>query len=323
MEDKNNKQSRQYQLTINNPSEEYSHSKIKEIATLKFKTFEFLAMADEIGEENTYHTHIFICFKSAVRFSTIKKHFPKAHIESVKGTVKDNIDYIKKQGKWKDTDKAETSVEGSYEELGERPTDNKGKNPLYSDLYRMVVEEGLSNTEIIRINNDYLPMIDIITRLRTMYLQEKFKGTRRLELETIFVQGVTGSGKSRSILDEYGDENCYRVTDYTHPFDTYQTEAVLVFEEFRSNIKISDMLNYLDIYPLVLPARYAQKQACYTKVFITTNLPLEEQYIDIQGFNPESWKAFLRRIHKVRVYYEKGKYKEYSSVDDYFNRNKN
>lgn len=317
------KQARQYQLTINNPLPEYTHSKIKEIATLKFKTFEFLAMSDEVGEQGTLHTHIYMSFRSAVRFSTVKKNFPRAHIESVRGSVKDNIDYIKKQGKWAETSKSETSIEGSYEELGDRPTENKGKNPMYAELYKMVVEEELSNAEIIRINNDYLTMIDTITRLRTMFLQEKYKGTRRLELETIFVQGITGAGKSRTILDEYGDENCYRVTDYSHPFDSYQTEEVLVFEEFRSNIPISDMLNYLDIYPLVLPARYAQKQACYTKVFITTNLPLEEQYKEIQRINRESWDAFLRRIHKVRVYYAKGAYKEYNSVKEYFERDKN
>ncbi len=59
------------------------------------------------------------------------------------------------------------------------------------------------------------------------------------------------------------------------------------------------MLNYLDIYPLTLPARYTDRTACYTKVFITSNIPLEEQYRDIQRVQMETWRAFLRRITNV------------------------
>ena len=66
------------------------------------------------------------------------------------------------------------------------------------------------------------------------------------------------------------------------------------------------MLNYLDIYPLHLPARYIDRVACYTKVYITSNIPLSEQYKAEQQSRPETWKAFLRRIHKVYAYHADG-----------------
>lgn len=59
------------------------------------------------------------------------------------------------------------------------------------------------------------------------------------------------------------------------------------------------MLNYLDIYPLQLPARYHDRVVCYTTIYITSNIPLEKQYVDIQRYQPETWRAFLRRIHNV------------------------
>ena len=71
---------------------------------------------------------------------------------------------------------------------------------------------------------------------------------------------------------------------------------MIVFEEFASQIPIEEMLNLLDIYPLMLPARYSDKVACYTKVYITSNLPLGRQYQAVQQYHPETWKAFLRRI---------------------------
>ena len=62
---------------------------------------------------------------------------------------------------------------------------------------------------------------------------------------------------------------------------------------------MSSMLNYLDIYPLQLPARFHNKTACYTKVFIVSNVPLCEQYPNIQRDNPTTWQAFLRRLLEV------------------------
>ena len=81
------------------------------------------------------------------------------------------------------------------------------------------------------------------------------------------------------------------------------------------------MLDYLDIYPLELPARYANKYACYETVYIISNWELEKQYSEVQTDSPETWKAFLRRIHEVRVYQEDGSIIVYDSVEKYLRRN--
>lgn len=125
-----------------------------------------------------------------------------------------------------------------------------------------------------------------------------------------------GSGKTRSVMDKYGYQNCYRVTDYRHSFDTYNGQDVIIFEEYRSQFKIADVLNYLDGYPLLLPCRYFNRQACYTKVFIISNLPLEKQYTNV---TQESRSAFFRRIHQVREY-QGGSVLEYDSVSKYMTR---
>jgi hypothetical protein len=94
----------------------------------------------------------------------------------------------------------------------------------------------------------------------------------------------------------------FRVTDYEHPFDSYKGQEIVVFEEFRSSLKIQDMLNYLDGYPLELPCRYANKIASYTQMYIITNSDLAEQYPSVQEEHPETWQAFLRRIKTVKIY---------------------
>lgn len=315
-----NIQRNHYQLTMNNPLDYgYTHEKLKEILISEFTTLQFFCMADEIGEQGTPHTHIFVAFRSRVRWSKVKKAFPEAHIEVAHGTVQSNIEYVQKSGKWEQTDKAETRVEGTYEEWGTVPT-QKGKRADMEELYEMI-RQGYTNADILAINNDYILQIDKLDKLRTMLLQEKYKDTRRLDLKVTYISGATGKGKTRSILDTYGDSNVCRVTDYLHPFDNYNCEEVLVFEEFRSSLRIGDMLNYLDVYPQVLPARYSNRYACFTSVFITSNWSLEEQYEDVQKNSSESWKAFLRRIHEVQIYNLDGTVDVYHSVEDYLKRN--
>ena len=118
-----------------------------------------------------------------------------------------------------------------------------------------------------------------------------------------YLFGDSGTGKTRSIYEKHPPEDVYRITDYSGQsgarFDDYHGEPVIVFEEFHSQVPISAMLNFLDIYPLRLPARYRDRVACFDTVYITSNIPLEQQYQEIQRKELETWHAFLRRIHKV------------------------
>lgn len=316
--DKKDTQSNKYLLTINNPKEKgLTHGEIKRILVNNFKTLEYCAMADEMGK--TYHTHIFVYFNSRVRFSTVKKNFPEVHIDAVKGMVSDNINYIRKTGKWKDSEKAETSIPDTFEEYGKRPPDSRGKLSGMTELYQMV-NDGMTNTEILAINQDYILQIDKIDKLRTMLLIEKYKGIIRKNLRVIYISGATGTGKTSGVLAEHGAENVYRVTDYLHPFDSYNCQPVICFDEFRSSLYLKDMLNYCDIYPLELPARFSNKYACYDTVYIISNWGLEKQYSELQKEDTASWKAFLRRISEVREYKGIGNMVTYNSVEKYFHR---
>lgn len=308
-----------YQITINNPlAYGYSHLEIKKRLHGNFQTVQYFAMADEVTTYGTPHTHILVCFGSRVRWQTVKRHFPEAHIEQTVGTVQENIDYLKKQGKWAKSPKAKLAIPGTFEEFGTVPI-QKGKRSDMEELYQLV-KGGYSNAEILAINNDYILNIDKLDKLRTTLLTDKYKGIRRLDMEVVYITGETGTGKTRYILDTHGDADVYRVSDYLHPFDNYACQPVLVFEEYRSQLKLSDMLNYCDIYPIVLPARYANKYACYSTVYIVSNWLLEEQYSDIQITQRTSWEAFLRRIKKVIVFRKNGEKDVYDSTAAYFRR---
>lgn len=306
-------QKRKWLLTINNPKDHgFTHERIKEILN-EFKLI-YWCMGDEIGENETYHTHLYIQSKNGIRFGTIKDKFPTSHIDIVEGSPKENRDYIfkdgekynkKENGEYEYKDKSGHIHKGihyndSHEEYGECPEERKGARNDLTELYDMI-KNGYSTYEILETAPKYITQIDRIEKVRQTLLEEKYKDTWRT-VETTYIWGVTGSGKTRSVMDKYGYSNVYRVTDYTHPFDAYHGQDVVIFEEFRSSLRLDDMLKYLDGYPVEFPARYQNKQACFTKVYIISNIDLKKQYPNVQKEEPRSWDAFIRRINTVHEY---------------------
>lgn len=292
------KQSRKWQITINNPvAKGLDHDALKEILS-HMKSVAYYCMSDEGG--STHHTHIYIYSNSPVRFSTLKNKFPTAHIELARGTSEQNRDYVFKEGKWQNDKKRGTNLLDTHEEWGEMPIERQGARNDLADLYDMI-KQGASDFEILDNNPEYFCQIDRMEKVRQTIFQDYYKNQFR-KLEVTYVWGETGTGKTRSVMEQYGYANVYRITNYAHPFDLYKGQEVIIFEEFRSSLPLADMLNYLDGYPLSLPCRYNDRVACYTKVFIISNIDLRWQYDGLQRTEKESWQAFLRRIHHVKVY---------------------
>lgn len=307
----NNSQSRKWNLTINNPDTVgLTHEEI--IKVMGLFSPRYYCMADEIATTGTPHTHIFLLSDSPIRFSTLKGRFPIAHIEKAYGTAETNRAYIRKEGKWADSEKAETSVEGSFQEWGDMPSKKAEKAPVMAEVIE-AIKDGKTTAQIIEDNPALAFRVHDIDSLRQTLLADRYMRENR-NVEVTYIYGATGAGKTRRIFAKHSPMDVCRVTNYGSKrginFDGYSAQDVLVFEEFASQVPIEDMLSFLDIYPVYLPARYSDRVACFTTVYITSNLPLEQQYVMEQMEHPETWKAFLRRIHTVVEYRADGSISE-------------
>ncbi len=334
---KEHSRSRKYLLTINNPAD---HNLTHDIIIQKIKdskiAVRYFAICDETGSSGTYHYHLFLYFRNAIEFDTLKAMYPVANIQSALGTATQCKSYLLKSHKDhnKDADGFYSYKDASgkvhegqnhtdtFEEFGEMPEDKQGKRSDLEYIYNLV-KEGYTNAEIVELRpNIAIKHLDKLNRLRHDYLADKYKSTRRLELRVHYITGRTGAGKSRDILDEHGDCNVYRVTDYQHPFDSYNQQPVIVFEEYRSSIRLQDMLNYLDIYPLDLPARYSPKVACYTTIYVVSNWTFEMQYSELQKDieQKSSYEAWIRRFNGIVKDYTLEGIITYPTIQDYLHR---
>lgn len=314
MSNKSDTKSRKYQITINNPLEHgFTHQQIND--TMKSVNYLYYCFSDEIGaEEQTPHTHLYFVCKNAIRFSTVKKLFPTSHIEVARGSSQDNRDYIRKEGKYLNSDKKETNLPNTFEEYGEMPLDKSSKNEKVSEQVLEMLEDENSITDIIKKFPSYATKSNQLEKTRQLFIEENHSGWRNLEVT--YISGETATGKTRYVMDTYGYSNVYKITNYKNPFDNYDCQDVILFDEFRSSLPLADMLQYLDGYPCRLPARFADKIALYTKVFIVSNIALEEQYPNVQITEPKSWNAFIRRINNIKRFVRNNGELPFASEDE-------
>ena len=288
--------SRKYQLTFNNPVEHgFTHEVI--MTTLaSFTGIKYWCLCDEIGEQGTPHTHLYLYSPNAILFSTLQQRFMGAHIEAARGSHRENRDYIRKEGRWLDDTKHETNLPETFEESSALPMERDKRESVSSEILSLI-QSGSSNAEILVQYPSAMNRLQHVEAARQTLLEERYSNQWR-DLEVTYLWGKTGVGKTRSIMEKHGYSNVYRVTNYDHPFDDYKAQDVILFEEFRSSLPIQDMLKYLDGYPLMLPCRYSNKAACFTKVYLVSNIPLSAQYPNVQVSEPETYRAFCRRINQ-------------------------
>lgn len=275
--DKRDTQKRSWLLTI--PAENNDQASVE----AKLERYRYVGQLER-GEETGYlHWQVLINHSHPIRFSTLKNLFPTAHIEERKGNLVQAVAYVTKEETF-----AGVSV-GNIENL---PTATE-KKLRFEDFHAMVLN-GASVDDLLVSHSSALYFAN---RLRELERTLAFNRGRELrEVKALYIHGKTGVGKTRALWETFG-ASMYRVSNYSHPWDSYKGESVLVLDEFYGgNIGFDLLLNILDRYPLELPARYANKQACWTRVAVVSNIPLSEQYADVQASNPRGWQALLRRF---------------------------
>lgn len=310
-----NKQYRRYFVTQLNPqdygleSPDVLKRKLEHECKCKYCCFCY----ENAPTTGTRHFHLYIEYFDGRKFSTIYNMFPHAHIQVARGDIMDIRDYISKSGKYAGTEAAEHNDRLTFREIGavdsERKRKSNGRNiHIMEDL-----KKGRNPLEILDENPELIFKNKQLSELAQSLRFDQVPHYR--EVETIYICGDTGLGKTKMIYDENDPKDVCRITSYPKrsdvKFDCYSGQRVLVFEEFRSQVDISSMLNYLDNYKIWLPARYSDRVSAYDKVYITSNWRLDEQYRNIKATNPLTWKAFIRRIDKVRILTGKGEYAEF------------
>lgn len=229
----------------------------------------------ERGEERTeknpegfLHWQIYVENSTPVRFSTLRGLLPSAHIERRRGSRREAFEYCTKEG---------TRV-GEPVHWGEiELEDQQGRR---SDLEEMHAEilGGVSLGEVLKRYPGALRNVAGLRALAELVEKEK-RSTAMRDVVVTYLQGPAGAGKTSYVMGQHPVEKIFRVTDYKHPFDSYSGQEVLVLDEFQGQLDFHFFLNLIDRYPLELPARYRNRWAAFSEVWVVSNADFEDQYV--------------------------------------------
>lgn len=128
---------------------------------------------------------------------------------------------------------------------------------------------------------------------------------RSEELVVTLLWGPTGLGKTRYVMDTFGEDEELFVTPLGNPwYDGYDGQKIVLFDDFAgkaSKTTLCDLLRLLDRYPQRVPTKGGFTWWMPTQVFLTSNILPKEWYTWTNRM--EHYWALARRIHKVRIYY--------------------
>lgn len=243
-----------------------------------------------IGKEtcpstNRKHWQGYVEFKNPYTLNSIKKLFKddKIHVEARKGSARQASDYCKKEGNFKEY--------GSISKQGER-----------TDLDRLkdeILTEGLKVDDIVIDNptmyHQYGRTLHKIEdlKMRKIFRTEQTKG--------IWYWGETGVGKSHKAFEGYTPDTHY-VWQYEQSGwqDGYCQQETVIMNEFRGQVKYSELLELLDKWPYSVKRRHREPMPFTSKlIIITSSMHPKDIYTNIDA--KDSLKQLYRRCEIIEI----------------------
>lgn len=279
-------ESRRWILTL--PESEYSKTDVEK------RLGKYKAVVGQLEAAPTtgyLHWQLYLETKSALRFSTLRKLFPKGHYEVARETRIQCVRYATREDK--------RAASGVVINLGQLDlTLKQGKRTDLDSYSEQIMLEGKSAHEVIHDDPRAVIYASHLEKLELIRDRETW-GKKFREIEVHYIHGDTRTGKTSALFETYGFDAIYRVPNWKNPFDGYRGQDILLLDEYNTSVAIVDLLKILEGYPLEVSARYADKIAKFTKVFIVSNLELSEQHQTIQHEHPKQWAALKARLTSV------------------------
>lgn len=210
----------------------------------------------------------------------------KVHAEPAKGNSAQNIKYCKKDG-------------STYREEG-TPTSPGKRNDLVALREHFKEKKSLQSA----IEDDSLLLHvakhpRLVNTLRLLYSVERKDITK-----LIIYWGPPGTGKSHAAqaqASELGDVYYKPVGSW---WDGYEGQTSVIFEDFRGETGLAQLLRIADKYPLQVPVKGGFRQFTSNYLFITSNLDIDSWFNTEQRGYDVSIQALKRRITK-KVHFTK------------------
>lgn len=250
----------------------------------------FLFYSKEKGESGTPHYQGYLVSNNPSSLTSLKKWNNRAHFIVCKGSEQQNIDYISK-----------SPIEGPFEH-GQRS--QQGKRTDLEHVSEMILSQ--SGTSIHSVATEYpssyIRYFKGINALKNVSDSNRAYRFEKPYVEYIF--GPTGVGKTKRVYDlclDYINKNLfYKLLGSKGKWwDGYDTQKIILIDEFYGQIPISKINSYLDGYPLQVEIKGSTCYKNWDIVFITSTDDPNDFYKSSPFITDACRSGFIRRLDSI------------------------
>lgn len=223
------------------------------------------------------HIHLYIQFKRPTKIQ--KSKILNQRIDICRGSVQQNIDYIKKT---KEPEKAgeiifeegEPKKKGGVTIADVKKMDPEERNELNINLYNIINKINEQENKVLKGN-------------------DMFK-----EMKVYWYWGDSGLGKTRMAYKNIGNREFNEVKyDGNFWHGTSEGVTIALYDDFRdSDMKPRELINFIDYNKHIMNIKGGSQRNMYTEIYITSIQSPEEIYGNVTG---EPRKQWLRRITEI------------------------
>lgn len=276
--------SRNYVFTINN----YTKKSLKQFCdvAVSLSKHDYIAYGLEIAPTTgTKHIQGYIQLNTPLSYGSLHKYFNlqhrgklvKFHCEPAKGTHKQNLKYVSK--------------DGDFEQHGE-PKQQGARTDLV-DIKEKISEDPKSLNSLVRDEVTSYQQLKFAENLQKYYFKHRDVNNPPV---VYWIYGGSGIGKTKIVYDTFN--SICSVSDYSWLGTDYQQQDCFLLDDFRAgDISFNSLLKITDRYP-------------YTLFFKGGSLPLNSPYIVITcpepietcfGIKGEDLTQLKRRVIEINL----------------------
>lgn len=284
-----NKQDRVWTFTA---SKKYFGEPLEFIDFMTKTGYQWAFQQEKGGENGFLHYQGYLKSDKPIRGRTLRNLFNDRANIWYKGRRKELelFNYVQKE---------DTRVSGPYfSEIFEMPIEKKRIDTVADIVDRLNAGERLTDLYISEVGSSYA--VPYLEKVNSAIMEKKSREWRSLDVK--WLGGRTRTGKTSGVLEHYKnldmEMDVFRVTNYRWPFDKYEGQKVVIFDEFIGQISVDVLNNLLDRYQCILDCRGNDKFALWTEVWFISNLTFEQVFHDLKSDKPLLYDALKARFNK-------------------------
>lgn len=288
MEQRNSKH-RSWCYTINNYTQE-DELRIQALDGIKYSVY-----GRETGSESTPHMQGYIQFSNPRNWNGTKSKIGgkkgRAHIEVAASDGWTNREYCTKDGDY--WEKGDVPKQGDRKDIKTINEDVLIHGKMVKDLLN---EDLITNYQQLRYAEGLQKYAPVRNRFAT---KESPELASKIEIKWYW--GETGSGKTKSAIEFFGDNDYWISGRDLKWFEGYYGQKYVLIDDFRGDFcTFHFMLRLTDIYPLRVEVKGSSIPWVPYVIIITCPYHPEDVYQTV-----ENKEQLYRRISEVRYFGEK------------------